>query len=409
MRNKNRHGRLLLVIWLLVLTVGVVGTTLAAGLEISNRFSGMNRFRSSRIKTDYIILHTTEGGGRSSLDRIRKRGLAHYVVMRDGRVHRVIRRQKVALHAGRSMWDGVQNLDRRSIGIEVVGYHNKPIAQQQIKALAELLRQLQGIYDIPDERVLTHSMVAYGKPNRWHRKNHRGRKRCGMQFAQPELRRKLGLEKRPLVDPDVKAGRLIEADPFLAAILYSPSVRDHRTEPNHSGNNTITATRTAWFIARESYDDPATVYVFPSGTRKRGDQISDWSQLPRGTKVLLSQPADSTPGSKFLTLGPNQAASRLAGKAYDEYSTVYIRPGGRLQRGDGMNERDFRNLPPGTKIFLGFEFAGKVTRRTTAYDLCGVRYKQSTTLYVLPSGKVLRGDVIQANRIPGGTLVLVKV
>lgn len=335
--------------------------------------------------------------------------------MTDGRVYRTIRRDKVALHAGRSMWDGTRNLDRRAIGIETVGYHDKPITDKQVAALKELLGQLQKIYDIPDERVLTHSMVAYGRPNRWHKKDHRGRKRCGMQFADPVLRQRLGLDDRPLHDPDVRAGRLIEADAYLARRLYLPETAPASAAPGDpaaDGENTITARRSAWYIAREAYDDPGTVYVFPSGQRKRGDQISDWAHLPAGTHVLLGQdeaPAATAPPASHLTLGRNQAASALVGKAFDDYSTVYVTPGGRVQRGDAMSERDFRRLPPGTRIFVGYEFAGKVSRGTTAYDLCGTSYKQASTVYLLPGGTIRRGDAIRETGIPGGTLVLVRV
>ncbi len=410
-----RHGRLLLLTLLLLLASDLVAEA-AGGLPISNRFSPLNRYRSNRPSTDFIILHTTEGGDRGSLDRIRRRGLAHYVVLRDGRVHRVIRRNKIALHAGRSMWDGVRNLDRRSIGIEVVGYHNKPITDRQVASLKELLRQLKKIYGLPDDRVLTHSMVAYGRPNRWHRHNHRGRKRCGMQFADPVLRRRLGLESRPLFDPDVRAGRLVEADEYLARMLYRPEARpavaarrDQAAPGDEAG--IITARRSAWYIAREAYDDPGTVYVFPSGTRKRGDQIRDWARLPEGTRVLLDQTTDrepESPGRTHLTLGRNQAVSVLVGKAHDDYSTVYVLPGGRVKRGDTMGEDDFRRLPPGTRIFVGYEFAGKVSRGTTAYDLCGAMYKRASTLYLLPGGRVQRGDGIRESAIPGGTLVLVR-
>ena len=407
-----RHGRLLLLTLTILLACDL--TAEAAGdLRISNRFSPLNRYRNNRPTTDYIILHTTEGAGRGSLERIRRRGLAHYVVMRDGRVHRVIKRNKTALHAGRSMWDGVHNLDRRSIGIEVVGYHNKPITDRQVAALRELLRQLKKIYGIPDQRVLTHSMVAYGRPNRWHRHNHRGRKRCGMQFADPALRRRLGLESRATYDPDVRAGRLINADPYLARMLYLPEASRPLAEPRDPGaeTNIITARRSAWYIAREAYDDPGTVYVFPSGKRKRGDQINDWARLPEGTRVLLDQDlpaARPAPARTHVVLGRNQAVSSLVGAAHDDYSTVYVLPGGRVKRGDAMDESDFRRLPPGTRIFVGYEFAGKVSRGTTAYDLCGAMYKRSSTLYLLPGGRVKRGDAIRERSIPGGTLVLVR-
>jgi len=394
----------------------LITTGEAAKLSISNRWSPQNRHRPARACTDYIILHTTEGNDGPSLARVRRGGLAHYIVLRDGRVHRVVKRHLVARHAGRSMWDGSQNLDHCSVGIEVVGYHNRKLRDAQLTAVAELVRQLQSAYSIPDDHVLTHSMVAYGKPNRWHGHAHRGRKRCGMQFATPELRARLGLETRPLSDPDVTAGRLVEADPYLATVLYAPEDQAEAVvlaEYAAPDNNVITKTRTAWFIARDRYDDAATVYVFPSGTKKRGDQIRNWNMMPVGTKVLLDQAdaaavAAASPRPDYLTLGRNQAASKVAGKAYDSDTTVYVRPDGKVLRGDVMSARDFRRLPPGTRVFLGFEYAGKVTRRHTAYDLCGPRCKSETTLYVMPGGKVKAGHEIRERGIPGGTHVLLQ-
>jgi len=173
------------------------------------------------------------------------------------------------------------------------------------------------------------------------------------------------------------------------------------------------SSRTAWFIARDRYDDAATVYVFPSGTKKRGDQIRNWNMMPVGTKVLIDQEsavvaAPAAPKVRWLTLGRNQAASKLAGKNYDAGTTVYVRPDGKVLRGDVMSDRDFKRLPPGTRVFLGFEYAGKVTKRHTAYELCGPRCKSETTLYLMPGGKVKAGDEISDRGIAGGPDVLVQ-
>ncbi|MBN2244135.1 MAG: N-acetylmuramoyl-L-alanine amidase, partial [Acidobacteria bacterium] len=161
---------------------GVFSATAPAFL-IKNRYSPYNRTRPHRQSTEFIILHTTEGADAGSLDVVRRGGLAHYLVSKSGVVYRIIDKMKIARHAGRSMWNGLTNIDDYSIGIEVVGYHNKDILDAQYDALRELLRQLQSLYDIPDDHVLTHSMVAYGNPNRFHRYSHRGRKTCGMIFA----------------------------------------------------------------------------------------------------------------------------------------------------------------------------------------------------------------------------------
>lgn len=382
----------------------------AARLRISDRYSPLNSQRPLRERTEYIVLHTTEGGDRSSLERIRRAGLAHYVVMTDGRVYRTIQRQRIARHAGLSMWSGQLELDRVSIGIEVVGYHNRPLTSRQESALRELLRQLKSIYRIPDERVLSHSMVAYGNRNRWHRQPHRGRKRCGMLFAQPELRERLGLRSRPVHDPDVVAGRLINADPHLATVLYAPARESQQVAAaRFSGPeaNVITADRTAWFIARDEFDHPNTVYVFPNGTRRRGNEIRDWSRIPVGTRVLVDQ--EDPAASAWLVLGRDgRTASELAGSQYASPTTLYIRPDGRVQRGDQLRERDFRRLPTGTRVFLGFRYAGTVTRNRTAYELAGPRFRLETTLYLMPGGTVRTGQQIRENRIPGGTKVLLE-
>lgn len=75
------------------------------------------------------------------------------------------------------------------------------------------------MYRLRDERVVTHSMVAYGAPNKWQKKKHRGRKRCGMLFAMPSVRKILELKVRMTSDPDVRAKRLTVGDPYLEKVL----------------------------------------------------------------------------------------------------------------------------------------------------------------------------------------------
>lgn len=421
----TRTGLARRAVWLLVagfLTLGSgTGPAEAAAavkLQINDKLSPLNRDRPLRQRTDYIVLHTTEGGDRSSLDRVRRAGLAHYLVMTDGRIYRTIDRSRLARHAGLSMWNGQQDLDAVSIGIEVVGYHNRPLRERQILALRELLRQLQSIYDIPDDRVLSHSMVAYGNRNRWHRQAHRGRKRCGMLFAQPELRERLGLSGSPDRDPDVLAGRLVVADPHLATVLYGGSREAQRAAVEEFTGpevNVITAQRTAWYIARDEFDSATTVYYFPDGTRLRGTEVNDWSRLPPGTRVLLGQdpPADVAvndapfAGPSWGVIGRDgNTAGEVAGSAYNLPTTVYVRPNGRVSRGDQLADRDFRNLPRGTRVFLGVRYAGTVTRHRTAYALAGPDFRLDSTLYLLPGGAVRTGSQIRENKIPGGTMVM---
>ena len=193
----------------------------ASALDMSNRYrSPRNAERRVRGATELIVLHTTEAPARSSLNKLCERGEAHYCVTEDGTVYRIVDRDRVAFHAGRSMWNGKEDVDEFSIGIECVGYHDKAMGIVQIRAIRDLVKELQRMYRIPDERVVCHSHVAYGAPNRWQKKNHRGRKRCGMLFAMPSVRAQLNLARRPASDADVRAKRLVVGDDYLRRVLY---------------------------------------------------------------------------------------------------------------------------------------------------------------------------------------------
>lgn len=193
----------------------------AGAFTVEKRYrSPKNAEREVRAKTELIVLHTTEAPEKSSLRHLSERGLCHYCVTEDGKIYAIVDRHRVAFHAGCSMWNGKKEVDTFSIGIECVGSYDKPMEQRQLAAIRDLVKWLQRIYGICDENVLTHSMVAYGERNRWHKQNHRGRKRCGMLFATPSVRRVLELRKRPAQDPDVTGKRLIVADRELQRNLY---------------------------------------------------------------------------------------------------------------------------------------------------------------------------------------------
>ena len=232
-------NRVLAVLVLLVWSGG------APALDVSDRYrSPRSSERKVRPSTELIVLHTTEAPARSSLNKLCDRGEAHYCVTEDGTVYRIVDRDREAFHAGRSMWNGKEDVDKFSVGIECVGYHDKEMGLVQIRAVRDLVKELQKMYKIPDERVVCHSHVAYGAPNRWQKKNHRGRKRCGMLFAMPSVRAQLGLSSRPSSDADVRARRLVVGDDYLNRVLYGsvdtmkgkyPAVAQESPKPQSSG------------------------------------------------------------------------------------------------------------------------------------------------------------------------------
>ena len=173
-----------------------------------------------RASTELIVLHTTEAPARSSLNKLCDMGEAHYCVTEDGSVYAIVDRDREAFHAGRSMWRGKEDVDKFSIGIECVGNHDKAMPMAQLVAIRDLVKELQQMYRLSDDKVVCHGQVAYGAPNKWQKKRHRGRKRCGMLFAMPSVRRVLNLKTRVAFDPDTRAGRLVVGDPYLQRVLY---------------------------------------------------------------------------------------------------------------------------------------------------------------------------------------------
>jgi N-acetyl-anhydromuramyl-L-alanine amidase AmpD len=355
-----------------------------------------------RQKTQYIIVHTSEASHKGTLNAVLKGkfikgrrvsfgGHAHYVIARNGRVYRTLDKRYIADHAGLSMWMAQTNISRRSIGIELVGYHYQKISANQYRALATLLAILQRVYGLSDREVLTHSQVAYGRPNRWFKSAHRGRKRCAKNFD----RSKAGLGPTWPYDPDVKAGRL-QADPELAALFYGPR---HRLRAISIASNQITTQNTAWEIAGEDHDSPNTHYQLPNGLIIPGDKLEQkigWNRIPKGTLVLLNQGSGGsfekqTESVKILSKGVS--AWKLLGAGYKKRTTIYFFPNGDIR--DGSQVSDWDRLPANTKVIEGYERKGKITRQRYALDIAGSQYSQKNTLYFFPDARLISGANIR--------------
>jgi hypothetical protein len=374
-------------------------------------YSPRNRERAVRKSTTLIILHTTEAPSRSALRKLSDLGECHYCIDEAGRVYRIVDHRREAYHAGRSMWNGRANVDEVSVGIEVCGYHDKPLAAAQYQALADLIGELKHIYKIPDHNVLAHSHVAYGAPNKWQKRSHRGRKRCGMMFALPSVRSRLNLKTRPASDPDVRAGRLVVGDAYLAQVLYgrSPVVvaAGVAAAPAASGGNVIAKGRGAWDIARDAYNDPTTLYTFPDGTKKYGNQIANFKLIPPGTRVTVRADVRENRPETWQVIGVNGKAQDIAGDEVRNASTVYVYPDGRYARGSQLNASDILKLPYGTKVLVGYTVGGPVSASRMPTSICGNRWRSPDTFFLI-SGVLVPGNKVDDAKIPAGTMIFFK-
>ena len=340
--------RYVVALVVLFLTLG------ASALDVSNRYrSPRNAERRVRASTELIVLHTTEAPARSSLNKLSDRGEAHYCVTEEGTVYRIVDRDREAFHAGRSMWNGKEDVDKFSIGIECVGYHDKAMGIVQLRAIRDLVKELQRMYRIPDERVVCHSHVAYGAPNKWQKKNHRGRKRCGMLFAMPTVRAQLGLARRPASDADVRAKRLVVGDDYLRRVLYG---------------NVDTM--------KGKYDAAA---IAKAGAKESSGRLFSWLRRSKAPEAASA---------------PSPPRAEIRAKPGPKPSAPPARPASPPKSIAELKSR-------------GYVMKGAVTKGVTASKLAGSKWNSSDTYYTIRD-KVIPGSSINPARIEKGMCVWMK-
>lgn len=310
-------------------------------IDASDRYrSPRNPERKIRRSTELIVLHTTEAPARSSLNKLSDRGEAHFCVTEDGSVYRIVDRDREAFHAGRSMWNGKEDVDKFSIGIECVGYHNKPMSQVQLYAIRDLVKELKSMYHLGDERVVCHSHVAYGAPNKWQKRRHRGRKRCGMLFAMPSVRRVLGLRYRPGGDPDTRAGRLVVGDPYLCKVLYGNVDTMVASCPPAKREASPLVAKTPPKVPPKTppkKTSPPKIAV-PNAIAQESPAVKKPEPIPEAPQNAEQLKAG---GWKLAgTISKKVSALRIAGSRWDDPKTYYVL-GGKLTPGDKVNPQRF--------------------------------------------------------------------
>ena len=122
--------------------------------------------------TEYIILHHTAENG--SLNGVlswlstspSSTASAHFVVDFNGDIYQIGEETDILWHAGVSSWNGKQNLNRYSIGIEIRGIN--AFTNEQRIAVRKLVNYLIKKYNIPKENILRHKDIAPGRKNDVH-------------------------------------------------------------------------------------------------------------------------------------------------------------------------------------------------------------------------------------------------
>jgi len=115
-----------------------------------------------------IVIHYT--GMQSRIESIKRllspkhKVSCHYLIDRKGQILKMADDNKVAWHAGKSKWKNYNNLNKSSIGIELInkghefGYEKFTISQ--VNNLIKLCQNLKKKYRIKNSNIVGHSDIA---------------------------------------------------------------------------------------------------------------------------------------------------------------------------------------------------------------------------------------------------------
>lgn len=118
---------------------------------------------------DTLVMHYTDMlSGEEAVARLcdaEAKVSAHYVVTEEGDILSLVEEECRAWHAGESHWRGHNNLNARSIGIEIVnpGHSNgyRPFTSAQMAAVTILSQGILNRHEIPARNVIGHSDIAF--------------------------------------------------------------------------------------------------------------------------------------------------------------------------------------------------------------------------------------------------------
>ena len=123
--------------------------------------------RRGGLRPGLIVLHYT---GMANCDAARDRLCdpaaevsAHYLISEGGDILALVPEAMRAWHAGAGAWRGQDDINSRSIGIELANSGAQPFAASQMRALEGVLGAVMARWSIPPHAVIAHSDMAPGR------------------------------------------------------------------------------------------------------------------------------------------------------------------------------------------------------------------------------------------------------
>ncbi len=123
--------------------------------------------RRNGLRPSLIVLHHTAmpdaGAALQRLCDPRTEVSAHYLIGADGTCWQMVREDMRAWHAGAGEWGGRDDVNSRSIGIELDNRGDHPFSEAQMRRLDHLMRRIMARWGISATGVIGHSDMAPGR------------------------------------------------------------------------------------------------------------------------------------------------------------------------------------------------------------------------------------------------------
>ncbi len=128
--------------------------------EYTNSYIKSKNFNNR--KPTVLLLHHTDSNEDVAAIKIFKEGKAssHYLISRTGEVFQFVDEKNRAFHAGDSYWNGFEDINSSSIGIELSNDMKTEYTEEQIQSLILLSKDIIKRYGIRQDMVLGHLDVA---------------------------------------------------------------------------------------------------------------------------------------------------------------------------------------------------------------------------------------------------------
>ncbi len=122
--------------------------------------------RRGQVPSLIVIHYTGMADGPSARARLCDAAAevsAHWLIDADGTTEQLVCETRRAWHAGAGRWQGLDDVNSRSIGIELANPGDRPYPAPQMDALRRLLRDIMDRWSIGPAAVIGHSDLAPGR------------------------------------------------------------------------------------------------------------------------------------------------------------------------------------------------------------------------------------------------------